>query len=185
MPATAFSPPAGAYAIDGAHSSAEFAVKHLMISIVTGRIKGIAGALHLDPARPEQSRVEASLDVGTIDTADEKRDAHLRSPDFFDAANHPRITFRSVRAQATGKDEGQLVGELTIRGVTKQVPLKVAFDGAAKDPWGGTRVGFTAEATLDRKDFGLHWNMLLETGGVLVGDKVKVTLRVEAVHQPA
>lgn len=176
---------ASAWAIDPSHSSAEFAVKHLMISTVTGRFKGLQGDLHLDPAKPEAARVEATIDVATVHTGDEKRDAHLRSADFFHAEQHPAMTFRSKRVAANGPERAVVVGDLTIRGTTLEVPLTVTFEGRAKDPWGNERVAFTGETVLDRKAFGLGWNQVLEAGGVLVGDQVRVTLRIQAVRRPA
>lgn len=172
-----------AWDIDPAHSSAEFAVKHLMIATVTGRFKGLAGTLHLDPEAPGRASVEATVDVASVDTAAPQRDDHLRSADFFDAANHPRMTFRSTRVELTGPDQAAIAGDLTIRGTTQPVVLNATFDGSATDPWGNARLAFTGETTLNRRDFGLTWNQALETGGVLVGDKVRVTLRIAAVRR--
>jgi polyisoprenoid-binding protein YceI len=169
--------------LDPAHSSAEFSVRHLMISTVTGRFRKVKGTLELDEADPARSRVEAEIDVASLDTGVADRDAHLRSPDFFDVANHPTMTFRSKRVEPKGRDRARVVGDLTIRGVTREVGLDVTRIGTVQDPWGNRRAGFEATATLDRKDFGLNWNMLIEAGGVVVGDAVKVRLDVEAVQR--
>lgn len=171
--------------IDPAHSSAEFAVRHMMISTVTGRFKSLRGTLEYDPSASHLGQAEAEIDVASIDTGVEDRDNHLRSPDFFDAANHPKILFRSKRVEVRDDDVGRLIGDLTIRGVTKEVVLDVEKDGAGVDPWGRRRVAFVATTTLNRKDFGVNWNQILDSGGVLVGDKAKVTLRVEAVKPRA
>lgn len=171
--------------IDPAHSSAEFAVRHMMISSVTGRFNSLRGSIEYDPAAPALGRAEAEIDARTVDTGVEDRDTHLRSPDFFDVANHPTITFRSTRVETEDDDEARLVGELAIRGVTKEVALDVEKEGEGVDPWGNARVAFLAKTTLNRKDFGVSWNQVLDNGGVLVGDKVKVTLRIEAVARKA
>jgi len=171
--------------IDPAHSSAEFAVRHMMISSVTGRFNSLRGSIEYDPAAPTLGRAEAEIDARTIDTGVEDRDTHLRSPDFFDVANHPTISFRGTAVETGDGDEGRLAGELTIRGVTRAVALDVEKEGEGVDPWGNARVAFLAKATLNRKDFGVSWNQVLDNGGVLVGDKVKVTLRIEAIARKA
>lgn len=170
---------AGTWTIDPSHTNVGFTVRHLMVSKVRGSFSAVEGAIVIadDPAR---SSVEAVVQMDSIDTRDEQRDGHLRSNDFFDIANHPTMTFRSTGIRADG-DDYVLVGELTIKGVTKTVEFEVEFGGVSQDPWGGTRVGFEAEAEINRKDFGMEWNAALETGGVLVGEKVKITLDVEAV----
>lgn len=172
-----------AWDIDGPHSSVEFAVRHLMVATVTGRFRTLAGTFWLDSQRPELARVEAAIEAASIDTNEPNRDGHLRSPDFFDAAGHPQLTFRSTRVERLGEAEGRIHGDLTIRGVTRPVVLDVTHDGAIVDPDGKERHAFTAETTIHRKDFGLTWNMALETGGVLVGDKVRVTLRIQGVRR--
>jgi polyisoprenoid-binding protein YceI len=174
-----------AWTIDPTHSSAEFAVRHLMITTVKGRFKEVRGTVHLDEADPERSRVEAEVDVASIDTGLEPRDAHLRSADFFDAANHPLLKFRSKHVVRADAQSAVVVGDLTIRGITREVPLTVEHVGTISDPWGGRRAGFAAEATINRKDFGLNWNQVLEAGGVVVGDKIRITLNVEVIQQPA
>lgn len=177
-PATAATP-AAAYDLDAAHSQAEFAVRHMMIATVRGRIPLVGGTILRGPAGFD---VDAELDVSKVDTGSGQRDEHLRSPDFFDAPAHPRITFR---ARGVPPDAAEVEGELTIRGVTRPVRLEVERHGAGKDPWGNTRVALTATTTLNRHDWGLNWNVALEAGGVLVGDKVKVTLDLQAVERKA
>lgn len=167
---------------DPAHSSAEFAVRHLMVSTVTGRFKSLRGRIELD-GELATSRVEAEIDAASIDTGVADRDNHLRSPDFFDVAKYPTLRFRSTRIEPSGEDAGRMHGELTIIGVTRPVTLQVEYLGEIQDPWGNRRRGYTATATLSRKDFGMTWNQILDTGGVLVGDKVKVTLNLEAVEK--
>lgn len=168
--------------IDPAHSVAEFKVKHMMIANVKGKFTGITGTLNLDEAAPARSSVEASVPLRTIFTGDAQRDAHLKSPDFFDVERHPEMTFRSTRIEVKGPGELAVTGDLTIHGVTH--PVVFAVEGPtppAKDPWGNTRVGLEATAKINRKDFGLGWNAALETGGVLVGEEVAITLDVEFV----
>lgn len=172
-----------AYAIDPAHSVAEFAVKHLVVATVKGTVAIKTGRLVYDPAHPAHAAVEAELDAASIATGVADRDGHLRSPDFFDATAHPSWRFRSRRVEPKRDAEARVVGDLTIRGVTREVVLDVVKEGEAKDPWGNHRAAFTATTAFDRKDFGLTWNQTLETGGLLVGDKVKVTLHVQAVRQ--
>lgn len=174
-----------AWDLDLAHTSVEFAVKHLMISTVTGRMKLARGQILVDEGRPESATVDVEIDAGSLDTGVADRDLHLRSPDFFDVANHPKIVFKSTRAQRLGETTGKLEGELTVRGVTRPVTLDVEFEGEGIDPWGGRRAGFTGTATLNRKDFGVSWNMVLDSGGVLVGDKAKITIHAEAVRRKA
>jgi polyisoprenoid-binding protein YceI len=169
---------------DLSHSSIGFHVRHLMISKVHGRFSSWTGSLHLDPIDPTQSRVEVQIDAASIDTKEPKRDDHLRSADFFDAANFPHLTFKSTRVERDG-DDLAVDGELTIHGVTRPVHLKVEPAGQVKDPWGGTRTGFSAKTTISRKDFGLTWNQLLEAGGVAVGDKIEISLEIEAVKKVA
>jgi polyisoprenoid-binding protein YceI len=169
------------WAIDAAHSEAGFAVKHLMISTVKGRFGAISGTIVLDEANPAASTVQAEIDATSIDTRSEQRDAHLRSPDFFAVEAYPTLTFRSTKVDAQSKGEFRVTGDLTIRDVTKQVVLEVEETGRATDPWGGERIGFTATTKLNRDEFGLTWNAALETGGVMVGNEVKITLEIQAV----
>lgn len=170
---------------DLAHSSVNFHVRHLMVSKVHGRFTSWSGVLELDDQDLTKSRVEVSIDVASVDTKDDKRDDHLRSADFFDAANHPKITFKSKRVERDG-DDYRVTGDLTIRGTTKEIVLAVEGGGEhVKDPWGGVRTGFSAKAAVDRKEFGLMWNVALEAGGFLVGDKVEITLEIEAIKASA
>ncbi|MFB3827667.1 MAG: YceI family protein [Bryobacteraceae bacterium] len=175
-----------AWNLDPAHSVAEFKVRHMMISNVKGRFTGISGVLHLDEAAVENSRVEASIDAASLGTGDARRDAHLRSADFFDVEKFPALTFRSTGVTRKAGGELALAGELTIHGVTREVTLAVEGPTApARDPWGMTRIGVSARTTIHRKDFGLSWNATLETGGILVGEEVAITLELEFVKAEA
>jgi polyisoprenoid-binding protein YceI len=169
--------------IDPAHTSVEFAVKHMMFTTVHGRFNEVDGTVHHDEADPSHSSVEVSIKVASIDTRVPDRDAHLRSADFFDIDKYPTITFRSTRIQADGAKSYHISGDLTIHGVTRPVMLEATEEGRGKDPWGGDRAGFSATATIDRHDFGLKWNQPLEQGGWLVGQEVKITLDVQLVLQ--
>jgi polyisoprenoid-binding protein YceI len=170
---------------DQSHSSVNFHVRHLMVSKVHGRFHGWTGTLQLDDDDFSRSRVEVAIDAASIDTRDDKRDAHLRSPDFLDAERFPKLVFASTKVERVDADTARVFGDLTIHGVTRPVVLDVELSGQVKDPWGGVRTGFSAKTTINRKDFGLTWNMALETGGLLVGDKVEITLEVEAVKAAA
>jgi polyisoprenoid-binding protein YceI len=172
--------------MDPAHSSVEFAVKHMMFTTVRGRFKDAHATLHLDEQDPSRSWVEAEIDAASIDTGQDARDEHLRSADFLDVENHPKITFKSKRLEGAKGKEGErfrMAGDLTIRGTTMEVELDCQFEGTGTDPWGGTRAGFAAKGELDRRDWGLRWNQALETGGVLVANNVRVELEVQAVKQ--
>lgn len=168
------------YAIDPAHTSAEFVVRHLMISKVRGRFTGIAGTIDVPDDAELPSSITASLQTATIATNEAQRDTHLASPDFFDAAQYPTIEFRSTKIEGPG-DGFDVHGDLTIHGTTLPVVLKATYEGRTTDPWGNRRVGFEAHGKISRKDFGLVWNQALETGGVAVSDEVKIELSVEAV----
>ncbi len=170
--------------LDPAHSSAEFAVRHMMVATVKGSFKALSGRVDLDEDSWEDSRIEAEIDATSVDTGVPDRDAHLRSADFFDVAQHPKIVFRSTAIDPDGADSGKIHGELTIRGVTRAVTLEAAYLGGIKDPWGNRRRGYSAETTLNRKDFGMNWNQVLDAGGVLVGDRVKIVLNIETVEKP-
>jgi polyisoprenoid-binding protein YceI len=168
--------------LDPAHSSAEFKVKHMMISHVKGIFGGLNGTLIEDTADPTRSRVEASVDIGTVNTGDAQRDAHLKGAEFFHHEQHPTMTFTSTKVEKKGDAEFAVTGNLAIRGVSKQVIFTV--DGPtepAKDPWGNTRIGLSATTKINRKDFGLSWNAALETGGFLVGDEVQITLETQFI----
>jgi polyisoprenoid-binding protein YceI len=181
MTTTAVAPTVTTWNIDSVHSSAQFKVKHLMISNVKGEFAGITGKLELDEDI-SNSKIEATIDAATIDTRDEKRDAHLRSADFFDVEKFPTLNFKSGRISKKADGELVVAGDLTIHGVTKPATFQVEGPSApTKDPWGGTRIGLTATTKIDRKDFGLTFNMALETGGVLVGEDIAITLEVELI----
>lgn len=169
--------------IDTSHSEAAFAVKHLMIATVRGRFAGVSGQVAFDPNRLSEASATVEIDVNSIDTREAQRDAHLKSGDFFDAERFPTLRFESRRVDAIAADGSsfQLVGDLTIKDVTQEVRLDVEAHGLQKDPWGGERAGFSAQTSINRKDFGLNWNQVLESGGFLVGDVVKITLDVELV----
>ena len=165
--------------IDRSHSDITFQVRHLL-SKVRGRFNDFSGAIEFDPEQPNRSRVDVTIQAASIDTGEPDRDAHLRSADFFDVGTYPTLTFVSTSVTPRGGNDYDVTGNLTIHGVTRPVVLPAVFLGAATDPWGNTKLGFEAELTLNRKDFGLTWNAALETGGVLVGDDVKVSLSVQA-----
>ena len=183
MPLTTPAAVRTAWQIDPSHTLVEFAVKHMMFSTVKGRFGGVQGTIVVDEADPARSSVEAEIDAATIDTREPDRDAHLRSGDFFDAEHFPVISFRSTRVEARGRDRLLVVGDLTIRGATREVVLETVVNGQGVNPDGQEVVGLTAETTLSRRDFGLTWNVALEAGGVLVGDSVKVTLEIQTVRQ--
>jgi polyisoprenoid-binding protein YceI len=166
--------------IDAAHSSVAFSVRHMVVAKVHGAFKQWTGKLELDTSDLTRSKIEVTIDTASIDTRDEKRDAHLASADFLDSQKYPHMEFKSRRVEKTGSDTFKIVGDLSLHGVTREVTLDAEYGGRAKDPWGGERAGFTARTKLDRKDFALQWNVALETGGVLVGDAVEITIEVEA-----
>lgn len=169
--------------LDPVHSTAEFKVRHMMITNVKGQFREVSGALSLDEGDITKSRIEASIDAGTIDTRNADRDAHLKSADFFDVEHFPKLSFVSTRVTRTGDGELSVEGDLTIRGVTRRVVFAVEGPtAAAKDPWGNIRIGLSATTKINRRDFGLTWNAALEAGGVLVGDDVTITLEVQAIH---
>jgi len=167
--------------IDTSHSAVGFSVRHLMISKVRGQFGSWTGTIHLDDADLSRSSVEVEIDVASVDTKEAKRDAHLRSADFFDAESHPKMTFRSTKVVTEGDKVRALIGDLTIRGTTHEVTLEVDDLGRTKDPWGGERTAFEAKTRINRRDYGLTWNVALETGGIMVGDKVEIAIELEAV----
>lgn len=168
--------------IDPVHSVAEFKVKHMMISNVKGQFTGVKGSLSLDENDLTKSELEATIVVASINTRDAQRDTHLKSADFFDVEKFPTLSFRSTRVTRSGEGELVVAGDLTIHGVTRKVEFMVEGPTPpAKDPWGNTRLGLSATAKINRKDFGLTWNAALETGGILVGDEVTITLDVQFV----
>jgi polyisoprenoid-binding protein YceI len=169
------------WTIDASHSHVGFSVRHLMIANVRGEFTKLAGSVTWDPSRPETTRLDVEIDVASINTREEKRDAHLRSADFFDVENFPTITYRS-RGAGRHKGDGHLevVGDLTIHGVTRVVVLDVEGPTPEQtDPWGGTRIAATARTVIKRSDFGMTWNSALETGGVVVGDDIKIEIEIE------
>jgi polyisoprenoid-binding protein YceI len=170
--------------IDVGHSAIQFHVRHLVISKVHGRFARWSGAVALDPQDLTRSSVEVSIDAASIDTQLVDRDDHLRSADFLDVARYPKISFRSKRVEKAG-ERYRVVGELELHGVRREIVLDAEFAGTGKDPWGGERAGFSAKASLDRREFGLVWNAALETGGVLVGEKVEIAIELEAVKKVA
>lgn len=172
------------YQIDPAHSSAQFKVRHMMIANVKGEFHKVSGTVNFDPANPSAAVVEASVDVASISTRDEQRDTHLKSADFFDVEKFPAITFKSKKVTATGGANFTVAGDLTIHGVTREVDLKVEeLTGEAKDPWGNVRRGASAKTRINRKDFGMTFNVALEAGGFLVGEEVDLTIDVELIQQ--
>ena len=171
-----------AWNIDTSHSEILFAVRHMMISTVRGQFNKFSGSINIDEANPANSSVEVTIDVASINTRDEKRDGHLASADFFDAATFPTITFKSSKVEVTGANTGKIHGDLTIKGVTRAVALDTTFTGKAKSPWGTTSAGFNASTKINRADYGLTWNVALETGGFLVGEDISITIELEAVQ---
>ena len=172
------------YLIDTTHSSIDFSIRHLVIAKVRGRFAAFSGSLELDPADLSKSTVSVEIEAASISTNEAKRDAHLRSPDFFDVEQFPLITFTSKQVVVDGSDL-RVTGDLTIHGVTREVVLAAESLGATKDPWGNDRIAFAAKTSIDRKEFGLRWNQVLEAGGFMVGDKVEIGLDVQAVRQAA
>ncbi len=168
------------YEIDSTHANASFSIRHLMVSNVKGDFANIAGKISYDEKSPEKSLVEATVEINTIDTKNQKRDEHLKGGDFFDAAKFPLMTFKSKKVEKAGEGKLKAIGDLTIRGVTKEVALDIEGPSAEiKDPWGNVKRGASATTTINRKDFGLTWNKALETGGVAVGEEVKVVIDLE------
>ncbi len=169
--------------IDPSHSAVQFSVRHLMITNVRGEFTGVTGQMTYDPAAPAATTVQATIDAKTVNSREAKRDEHLRSADFFDVEKHPTITFASTRVTTKGAGQLEIVGDLTIHGVTK--PVTLAVEGPTneeKDPWGNTRIGASGTTTIDRRDFGLTWNSAIESGGVLVGNEVKLTIDVSLIR---
>ncbi|MBI4233746.1 MAG: YceI family protein [Chloroflexi bacterium] len=173
------------WVLDPSHTTIEFAAKHMMIVTVKGRFSKFDVAVDFDEAHPEHSKIEARIDTASLDTKEPQRDAHLRSPDFLDVEHYPVLTFINRRIEPRGKGRFNIVGDLTIRDKTREIVLDTTLTAVLKDPWGGQRAGFSAEATLDRKDFGLLWNVALEAGGWLVSDTVRISLEGELVKKSA
>ena len=182
---SAWSASAGQFKIDTDHTTVGFRVRHLFTA-VDGRFDKYDGTISFDPAKPETATVEGTIDAASVNTNVAERDKHLRSADFFDVDNHPKIKFKSTKVLevAPDKTHGKMAGLLDIRGVEKEVVLDVTFHGQGKDPWGNFKAGFSAATRINRKDFGLKWNDTLETGGLLVGDDVEIRIDVEATGAP-
>jgi polyisoprenoid-binding protein YceI len=171
--------------VDPTHSLVEFSAKHMMITTVKGRFGDVKGTVTIDGAHPDRSAVEVEIGTASIDTRTEQRDAHLRSADFLDVEQFPALTFRSRRVEGAANRAGdtfRVVGDLTIKGVTREVTLDATYDGRGTDPWGGERVSFSARTKIDRRDFGLTWNQALETGGILVSNDIRIEIEVQAVR---
>jgi polyisoprenoid-binding protein YceI len=175
-------PVAGIYEIDGAHTSVEFVGRHFMITKVRGRFSDVRGRITI-AEEPEKSHVEVEIGVASVSTGNDERDAHLRSADFFDVEHYPEITFASTGVKAVRDNTWELVGDLTVHGTTRPVTLQVDFDGGGASPMGDERIGFSAATEVNREDFGLTWNVALETGGLLVGKTARIELAVQAVAQ--
>jgi polyisoprenoid-binding protein YceI len=175
-------PEPGTYSLDASHSQVGFVVKHLMVSKVRGRFSRFQGTITIADD-PLESSVEVSVELDSVDTRDAKRDEHLRSADFFSIDQHPTMTYRSTGVRHVKEDEWVIDGELSLLGVTQPLQLEVSFEGAARDPWGGDRIGFSAKGEVNREDFGMTFNAALETGGVLVGKKAILEIEAEAVRQ--
>ncbi|HLX88230.1 MAG TPA: YceI family protein [Acidimicrobiales bacterium] len=172
-------PAAGVYQIDSAHTTVEFVARHLMISKVRGRFEDVSGTVTIAEV-PEESHVEVTIDPASVSTKEPARDEHLRSADFFDVDSYPTITFRSTALKLTSDNRFELTGELTLHGVTRPVVLDGEFEGANTSPWGTAAIGFSASTEIDRDDYGVSFNQVLETGGMLVGNKVRIELSFEA-----
>ena len=169
--------------LDPAHTTVEFSAKHMMFTTVKGHFGAVKGTIRLDEQDISRSSVEAEIDAASLDTRTEQRDTHLRSQDFLHVEQHPTITFKSTRVERAGEDRFKVAGDLTIRGTTREVVLDTALTGRGKSPFGTTVAGFEATTTINRKDFGLNWNVALEAGGFLVGDTIKISIDAEAVLQ--
>lgn len=173
-----------AWQIDPAHSTVQFSVRHMMVSKVRGRFEQFSGTVEADETNVPSSRVEVQIDAASINTGDAQRDGHLRSPDFLNVDAFPQITFVSNDVRYDGAENGTITGELTVRDVSRPVVLEVEYAGQGRNPWGATVAGFSATTKINRKDFGLEWNVALETGGILVGDEVTIGIDIELTKQP-
>ena len=172
--------------LDPAHTTIEFAVKHMMFTTVRGRFRNFTGTVRVDERNPDKSQVNVEIEAASIDTGVGDRDTHLRSADFLDVENHPKLTFRSIRIEGAYKKEGdrfRITGDLEIRGKAMPVTLDATFEGLGKDPWGNQRAGFAARTEIDRREWGLRWNQALETGGVLVANSVRIEIEAQAIRQ--
>ncbi|GAA2447467.1 YceI family protein [Streptomyces macrosporus] len=175
----------GDYTLDPSHTTLGFTARHAMVTNVKGAFQEFEGTLHLDGSDPSRSTASLDIKMASVDTGSADRDAHLKGPDFFDVENHPVMTFRSTGAEALGGDDYRITGDLTILGTTRPITIDLEFNGAAKDPFGNERVGFEGKAELLRSDYGLTWNAALETGGMLVSDKIKLHFDLSAIRNAA
>lgn len=175
--------PTMAYEIDAHHSLIEFSVKHMMVTTVKGRFTKFSGDVHIDEANPAASKVDVVIETASVDTSSEPRDGHLRSADFFDSEKYPTIAFHSKSVEALGNDKYRVLGDLTVRDVTREIPLEITREGVTKSMQGQQLQGFSAALSISRKDFGLEWNVALESGGWLVSDQVKISLEIEVVEK--
>ncbi len=173
-----------AWTIDNAHSEINFTVRHMMISNVRGRFASFTGTVDFNETDPARSSVEVQIDTSSISTKEVNRDNHLRSPDFFEVEKYPYMTYKSTRVEKVDENHGRIYGDLTIRDITRPVVLDVEYSGMAKSPWGTLSAGFTATTSISRKEWNLTWNQALETGGMLVGDEIKINIELEIVKQP-
>jgi len=173
----------GEYTIDPSHTRLGFVARHAMVTKVRGAFNDFTGSAHIDGENPERSTVELVIKAESIDTRNTDRDGHLRSNDFLKMEQYPEITFRSTGVQATGDDEFDVTGDLTVRGVTRPVTVPFTFEGQATDPFGNSRIGLEGRTTINRQDFGITWNAALETGGVLISDKIVLEFEVSAIKQ--
>ena len=172
------------YTLDTAHSSFDFSVRHMVISSTKGRFAKFDVTAEIDEANLANSSATITIDANSVDTREEARDNHLRSADFFDVANHPEITYTTRRLESKGANDYRIVGDLNVRGTSHEVPLEAEVTGPVKDPYGNTRYGISAQGKINRKDFGLNWNSVMEAGGLLVGDEVKLSAEIELVKKP-
>jgi polyisoprenoid-binding protein YceI len=178
---TDFSTLTGTYAIDASHSRFGFVARHAMVTKVRGSFNEFEGTATINGTNPSESSVQVSITVDSIDTRNKQRDDHIRTNDFLDVANHPKITFASTSIEHDGGDDFQVTGDLTIRGVTKSITIPLEFQGSASDPFGNERIGFEGSVVINRKDWGVNWNAALEAGGVLVSEKVTLEFEISAV----
>jgi polyisoprenoid-binding protein YceI len=169
--------------IDSAHTLASFTVRHMMISNVRGEFEKVTGAVDFNEENPTEATVDVQIDVASINTRDSQRDQHLKSPDFFNIELYPKISFKSKRVERTGDTSARLIGDLTIKDITREVSLDVDYAGLATSPWGATSAGFTATTKINRKDWDLNWNVALETGGWLVGEEIKINIDLEIIKE--
>jgi len=169
--------------IDPAHSEVNFTVRHMMISNVRGRFENFTGTVEFDQADPANSTVDVQIEAASINTREAQRDTHLRSGDFFDAENYPYLSFKSKNVEVLDDARGRIVGDLTIRNITREVLLETEFNGMSQSPWGFSSAGFSASTKINRKDWDLTWNMALETGGVLVSDEIKINIELEIIEE--